>query len=148
MRHKIMRFHNASGLFTKLMTIVVRHRVRDEIRHIQHSQVKTLQQYKWKNEYAILNSPSFVSNIRRHFHSIINSLISSSSDIAKKYPPSLRIIVQETNIKKLKIGELFLITYIGEGTSQFIEKNIWNSIWNVLTFYCLLNLHRNRWNAG
>lgn len=35
------------------------------------------------------------------------------SDIAKKYPPSLRIIVQETNLPKLKIGELFLITYKG-----------------------------------
>ncbi|XP_031626133.1 angiogenic factor with G patch and FHA domains 1 isoform X2 [Contarinia nasturtii] len=35
------------------------------------------------------------------------------SDIAKRYPPSLRIIVQETNIRKLKIGELFLITYKG-----------------------------------
>lgn len=35
------------------------------------------------------------------------------SDIAKQYPPSLRIIVQETNIKKLKIGELFLITFKG-----------------------------------
>ncbi|XP_055320225.1 angiogenic factor with G patch and FHA domains 1 isoform X2 [Sitodiplosis mosellana] len=34
-------------------------------------------------------------------------------DIAKQYPPSLRIIVQETNIRKLKIGELFLITYKG-----------------------------------
>lgn len=34
-------------------------------------------------------------------------------DIAKQYPPSIRIIVQETNIRKLKIGELFLITYKG-----------------------------------
>lgn len=33
--------------------------------------------------------------------------------MAKKYPPSLRIIVLETNNKKLKIGELFLITYKG-----------------------------------
>lgn len=34
-------------------------------------------------------------------------------DVAKKYPPSIRIIVQDTNVKKLKIGELFLITYKG-----------------------------------
>lgn len=34
-------------------------------------------------------------------------------DIAKKYPPSLRIIVQETNIPKLKVGTLFLITFKG-----------------------------------
>lgn len=35
-------------------------------------------------------------------------------DMAKYYPPSLRIIVQETNVKKLKLGELFLITYKGK----------------------------------
>ncbi|XP_055320224.1 angiogenic factor with G patch and FHA domains 1 isoform X1 [Sitodiplosis mosellana] len=42
-----------------------------------------------------------------------NSPYNTFSDIAKQYPPSLRIIVQETNIRKLKIGELFLITYKG-----------------------------------
>lgn len=45
-------------------------------------------------------------------------------DIAKNYPPSLRIIVQETNLKKLKLGELFLITYKGilnlTGTAKII----------------------------
>ncbi|XP_017061881.1 angiogenic factor with G patch and FHA domains 1 isoform X1 [Drosophila ficusphila] len=34
-------------------------------------------------------------------------------DIAKKYPPSLRIIVQETNVETLKVGSLHLITYKG-----------------------------------
>lgn len=34
--------------------------------------------------------------------------------MAKKYPPSIRIIVQETNVKKLKTGELFMITYKGK----------------------------------
>eukprot|EP00099_Drosophila_melanogaster_P019688 NP_611023.1 uncharacterized protein Dmel_CG8079, isoform A [Drosophila melanogaster] len=34
-------------------------------------------------------------------------------DIAKKYPPSLRIIVQETNVESLKVGSLHLITYKG-----------------------------------
>ncbi|XP_017069272.1 angiogenic factor with G patch and FHA domains 1 isoform X1 [Drosophila eugracilis] len=34
-------------------------------------------------------------------------------DIAKKYPPSLRIIVQETNVEALKVGSLHLITYKG-----------------------------------
>ncbi|XP_052838419.1 angiogenic factor with G patch and FHA domains 1 [Drosophila gunungcola] len=34
-------------------------------------------------------------------------------DIAKKYPPSLRIIVQETNVDALKVGSLHLITYKG-----------------------------------
>uniref|UniRef100_A0A0A1XQA5 Angiogenic factor with G patch and FHA domains 1 n=1 Tax=Zeugodacus cucurbitae TaxID=28588 RepID=A0A0A1XQA5_ZEUCU len=34
-------------------------------------------------------------------------------DIAKKYPPSLRIIVQESNLETLKVGSLSLITYKG-----------------------------------
>ncbi|XP_053962903.1 angiogenic factor with G patch and FHA domains 1 isoform X1 [Anastrepha ludens] len=34
-------------------------------------------------------------------------------DIAKKYPPSLRIIVQESNLDSLKVGSLSLITYKG-----------------------------------
>ncbi|KAH8407694.1 hypothetical protein KR222_010871, partial [Zaprionus bogoriensis] len=34
-------------------------------------------------------------------------------DIAKKYPPSLRIIVQETQLKELTVGSLHLITYKG-----------------------------------
>lgn len=34
-------------------------------------------------------------------------------DIAKKYPPSLRLIVFATNLSNLKIGTLYIVTYIG-----------------------------------
>ncbi|XP_068145479.1 angiogenic factor with G patch and FHA domains 1 [Drosophila tropicalis] len=34
-------------------------------------------------------------------------------DIAKKYPPSLRLVVQETNLDSLKVGSLHLITFKG-----------------------------------
>ncbi|KAH8290658.1 hypothetical protein KR054_004803 [Drosophila jambulina] len=34
-------------------------------------------------------------------------------DIAKRYPPSLRIIVQESNMESLKVGSLHLITFKG-----------------------------------
>lgn len=49
--------------------------------------------------------------------------------MAKRYPPSIRIIVQETNVKKLKVGELFLITYKGgslgrEGSHDVIIPDI------------------------
>lgn len=49
--------------------------------------------------------------------------------MAKKYPPSLRIVVQETNLTKLKVGELFIITYKGgtlgrEGTHDVIIPDI------------------------
>lgn len=34
-------------------------------------------------------------------------------DVSRDYPPCMRIIVQETNIPKLKIGTLFLVTCTG-----------------------------------
>ncbi|XP_070161472.1 angiogenic factor with G patch and FHA domains 1 [Polyergus mexicanus] len=34
-------------------------------------------------------------------------------DLAKSYPPCMRIIVKETDLPKLKVGSLFLVTYIG-----------------------------------
>nr|XP_050856114.1 angiogenic factor with G patch and FHA domains 1 isoform X1 [Vespula vulgaris] len=34
-------------------------------------------------------------------------------DIAKTYPPCMRIIVKETNLPKLKVGSLFLVAYTG-----------------------------------
>ncbi|XP_076226464.1 angiogenic factor with G patch and FHA domains 1 isoform X2 [Nomia melanderi] len=34
-------------------------------------------------------------------------------DLAKIYPPCMRIIVRETNLSKLKIGSLFLVAYTG-----------------------------------
>lgn len=50
-------------------------------------------------------------------------------DIAKKYPPSIRLVVLETNLTKLKIGELFIITYKGgtlgrEGSHEVIIPDI------------------------
>jgi len=45
--------------------------------------------------------------------SLTNSFLLLFIDIAKKYPPSLRVIVQETNLEALKVGSLHLITYKG-----------------------------------
>lgn len=60
-------------------------------------------------------------------------------DIAKKYPPSLRIIVQETHIDQLTVGSLHLITYKGgslgrEGAHDVIIPDL-----NVSK--CHLNFH-------
>lgn len=49
--------------------------------------------------------------------------------MATRYPPSLRIVVQETNLPKLKAGELFIITYKGgslgrEGSHDVIIPDI------------------------
>ncbi|XP_015117994.1 angiogenic factor with G patch and FHA domains 1 isoform X2 [Diachasma alloeum] len=35
------------------------------------------------------------------------------SELAKTYPPCMRIIVKETNLHKLKVGSLFIVTYTG-----------------------------------
>lgn len=43
--------------------------------------------------------------IKKHLFSIL--------DIAKNYPPSLRIVVQDTNLEGLKVGSLSLITFKG-----------------------------------
>ncbi|XP_058807942.1 angiogenic factor with G patch and FHA domains 1-like [Phymastichus coffea] len=43
----------------------------------------------------------------------IGSPENNNEDIAKDYPPCMRIIVKETQISKLKIGTLFLVTCIG-----------------------------------
>ena len=34
-------------------------------------------------------------------------------DLAKVYPPCMRIIVKETNLPKLKLGTLFFVPYTG-----------------------------------
>lgn len=51
------------------------------------------------------------------------------TDVAKKYPPSLRLMVLETNLPKLKVGELFIVTYKGgtlgrEGAHDVIIPDI------------------------
>ncbi|XP_073812707.1 angiogenic factor with G patch and FHA domains 1 isoform X3 [Musca autumnalis] len=43
----------------------------------------------------------------------IDRMRKNALDIAKKYPPSLRIIVQESNLEGLKVGSLSLITFKG-----------------------------------
>ncbi|XP_052859964.1 angiogenic factor with G patch and FHA domains 1 isoform X1 [Anopheles cruzii] len=50
-------------------------------------------------------------------------------DVAKRYPPSLRIVVKDTNLKDLKIGSLFIVTCKGgtlgrEGNHDVIIPDI------------------------
>jgi hypothetical protein len=54
----------------------------------------------------------------------LNFVIFSISDIAKKYPPSLRLIVQETNLPKLKVGNLFIVTYMGGALGREGEHEV------------------------
>ncbi|XP_017866150.1 PREDICTED: angiogenic factor with G patch and FHA domains 1 isoform X2 [Drosophila arizonae] len=69
----------------------------------------------------------------------IDRMRCNALDIAKKYPPSLRIIVQETNVQDLTVGSLHLITYKGgslgrEGAHDVIIPDV-----NVSK--CHLNFH-------
>ncbi|XP_020800350.1 angiogenic factor with G patch and FHA domains 1 isoform X4 [Drosophila serrata] len=54
------------------------------------------------------------SRLLADFHKLsIDRMRRNALDIAKRYPPSLRIIVQETNMETLKVGSLHLITFKG-----------------------------------
>ncbi|XP_061499538.1 angiogenic factor with G patch and FHA domains 1 isoform X2 [Anopheles gambiae] len=59
----------------------------------------------------------------------IDHMRQNALDVAKRYPPSLRMIVQETNVKELKIGSLFIVTCKGgtlgrEGNHDVIIPDI------------------------
>lgn len=59
------------------------------------------------------NTSSIDSLMQQFSHLDIDQCRLNALDVARKYPPSLRIVVLETNLPKLKVGELFLITYKG-----------------------------------
>lgn len=37
----------------------------------------------------------------------------SVTDLAKTYPPCMRVVVKETSLSKLRVGSLFIVTYPG-----------------------------------
>ncbi|XP_043464831.1 angiogenic factor with G patch and FHA domains 1 [Leptopilina heterotoma] len=45
-------------------------------------------------------------------------------DLAKTYPPCMRIVVKETNLSKLKLGTLFLIPYTGGSIGREGNHNV------------------------
>lgn len=66
--------------------------------------------------------------------------------MAKRYPPSLRIVVVETNLDKIDVGKLFLVTYKGgslgrEGTHDVLIPDIniskVSSYYSNLLIFCL-----------
>ncbi|KAH8299902.1 hypothetical protein KR044_007353 [Drosophila immigrans] len=68
--------------------------------------------FKASGRFQGVKKFAFLSRTSRHWLQTSN-LIFVPPDIAKKYPPSLRIIVQETNVQELTVGSLHLITYKG-----------------------------------
>ncbi|XP_035906041.1 angiogenic factor with G patch and FHA domains 1 isoform X2 [Anopheles stephensi] len=76
------------------------------------------------------SSPSLDDSFIARFSSLeIDRMRANALDVAKRYPPSLRMIVQETNIKDLKIGSLFIVTCKGgtlgrEGNHDVIIPDI------------------------
>ncbi|XP_011296068.1 angiogenic factor with G patch and FHA domains 1 isoform X3 [Musca domestica] len=80
-----------------------------------HSQVQ-VQASKTTNDTnndAYLEKHVNNSFLDRFSNLYIDRMRKNALDIAKKYPPSLRIIVQESNLEGLKVGSLSLITYKG-----------------------------------
>ncbi|XP_033246851.1 angiogenic factor with G patch and FHA domains 1 isoform X2 [Drosophila miranda] len=70
-------------------------------------------------------NPCAYSRLLKGFHKLsIDRMRSNALDIAKKYPPSLRIIVQETNVEELLVGSLHLITYKGGSLGREGEHDV------------------------
>ncbi|CAD7078081.1 unnamed protein product [Hermetia illucens] len=77
-----------------------------------------------------VSASHYLNNLFEQFSTLnISQMRANAIDIAKKYPPCLRIIVQETNLPKLKVGTLFLITFKGgslgrEGNHDVIVPDV------------------------
>ncbi|CAL1681908.1 unnamed protein product [Lasius platythorax] len=56
-------------------------------------------------------------------------------DLAKNYPPCMRIIVKETDLPKLKVGCLFLVTYIGGSLGREGDHSVLISDINVSKYH-------------
>ncbi|XP_037828441.1 angiogenic factor with G patch and FHA domains 1 isoform X3 [Lucilia sericata] len=82
-----------------------------------HSQVQVQPTASAKKDCNVDDNmfENYVNNslLNRFSKLYIDRMRKNALDIAKKYPPSLRIVVQETNLDDLKVGNLSLITYKG-----------------------------------
>ncbi|XP_046809848.1 angiogenic factor with G patch and FHA domains 1 isoform X3 [Lucilia cuprina] len=82
-----------------------------------HSQVQVQPTASAKKDCNVDDNmfENYVNNslLSRFSKLYIDRMRKNALDIAKKYPPSLRIVVQETNLDDLKVGNLSLITYKG-----------------------------------
>lgn len=116
-KRKVQIFKSA-GRFQGMLRIVF---------HLLHVLRKEIRVVRWK---ATANNKSI-------FYFFILIL-----DIAKKYPPSLRIVVQESNLEGLKVGSLSLITFKGgslgrEGNHDVIIPDV-----NVSKVFILFTTYR------
>lgn len=78
----------------------------------------------WRKRRGLLSRSTVES-----YTTLLNVDFPFLSDIARKYPPSLRLIVLETVQPKLRVGQLFMITYKGgslgrEGAHDVIIPDI------------------------
>ncbi|XP_052859965.1 angiogenic factor with G patch and FHA domains 1 isoform X2 [Anopheles cruzii] len=85
---------------------------------------------KKKVQNSSLPCPSLEDSLVARFSSLeIERIRHCALDVAKRYPPSLRIVVKDTNLKDLKIGSLFIVTCKGgtlgrEGNHDVIIPDI------------------------
>ncbi|XP_075168999.1 angiogenic factor with G patch and FHA domains 1 isoform X4 [Haematobia irritans] len=97
-----------------------------------HSQVQVQASSKTTNDSTrddCLETNVNSSLLNRFSNLYIDRMRRNALDIAKKYPPSLRIVVQESNLEGLKVGSLSLITYKGgslgrEGSHDVIIPDV------------------------
>lgn len=66
-----------------------------------------------EGECSSNDSDSNSSDITPELYTSNDSDHEEDQDLAKTYPPCMRIVVKETNLPKLKIGSLFVVAYTG-----------------------------------
>ncbi|XP_049762728.1 angiogenic factor with G patch and FHA domains 1 isoform X1 [Schistocerca cancellata] len=68
------------------------------------------------------------------------------SDCSKAYPPCMRIVVKETNVEKLKIGTLFIVTYTGGTLGREGDHSVLIPDINVSKFHAKLSFDDGKYS--
>lgn len=74
----------------------------------------------------------------------LNDYAGKPSDVARKYPPSLRLIVQESNVDTLKQGSLFIITCKGGSLGREGDHDVIIPDMNVSKYHLKFLYHSQR----
>ncbi|XP_049831674.1 angiogenic factor with G patch and FHA domains 1 isoform X3 [Schistocerca gregaria] len=72
--------------------------------------------------------------------------LANAIDCSKAYPPCMRIVVKETNVDKLKIGTLFIVTYTGGTLGREGDHSVLIPDINVSKFHAKLSFDDGKYS--
>ncbi|XP_049815928.1 angiogenic factor with G patch and FHA domains 1 isoform X2 [Schistocerca nitens] len=72
--------------------------------------------------------------------------LANAIDCSKAYPPCMRIVVKETNVEKLKIGTLFIVTYTGGTLGREGDHSVLIPDINVSKFHAKLSFDDGKYS--